>query len=312
MKLNLNIPEFERYTNDQQFVNVVKALDRMETRKGGLKVQEIWGMAWQVVELLKTSSHPDSIAKILLTHISSQIEEKLPKRTKEENIHTTHSVLFCVNYLLCANDEEPDPNQNIIDNISEQLSQMPDIAELFYAVECDEDAEEAKGHKVKERNVLGSEKLDTSQGQLHQLEGNEFWIVQELEVLVSRGVWLKGLTDEKVLSGLKKALAIKGPGLNTKEMVLSNKLWALLRHRKGQKSNEAMLRITWLNIVGYCVRHGMLEGSSKHLLQVFYPNLNLVNDDKIYKNIDRGRKPDDLYSFKEIEPLLDTYLKPKE
>ncbi len=312
MKLNLNLPEFESYTSDQQFVNVVKALDRMETRKGGLSVQDIWDMALQVVELLKTTSHPETIAKILQTHISSQIEEKLPQRTKEENLHTTHCVLFCVNYLLCANDQEPDPNQNVIDNISEQLCQMPDIAELFKAVECEENAEEAKGHKVKERNVLGKEGEETTQGLKHKLEGNDFWIVQQLAVLVCRGVWLKGLTEEKVLAGLHRALAIEGPGLNTKEMALSNKLWTLLRHRKNQKTKEDMLRITWLNIVVYCVRHEMLEGSSKHLCEVFYPNLNLVNDDKIYKNIDRGRKPDDLYCFKEIEPLLDTYLKPKE
>ena len=303
MKLNLNIPEFERYASDQQFVNVVKALDRIETRKGGLSVEEVWEMAWQVVEMLKKSSRPDTVAKRLLTLIDSQTN----------NLHSTHCVLFCVNYLLCANSEEPDPNQEIIDNISEQLSQMPDITELFEAVETEEDREEAKGHKVKERNVLGTEKVETVQGLKHQLEGNDFWIVQELTVLVCRGVWLKGLTEEKVLAGLHKALAIDGTGLNTKEMALSNKLWALLRHRKGQKSNEAMLRITWLNIVGYCVRHGMLEGSSKHLLQVFYPNLNLVNDDKIYKNMDRGRNPGtDLKCFTEIEPLLDTYLKPKE
>ena len=53
MKLNLSIPDFERYTSDQQFVNVVGALDRMETQKGGLTVEEIWEMAWQVVDMLK-------------------------------------------------------------------------------------------------------------------------------------------------------------------------------------------------------------------------------------------------------------------
>ena len=126
MKLNLNIPDFERYTSDQQFVNVVGALNRMETQKGGLTVEEIWGIAWQVVEMLKGASHPAVTAKILLTRISGEIEEKTKdlNRTKAQNIHSTHSVLFCVNYLLCANAEEPDPNQDVIDSISEQLSHV--------------------------------------------------------------------------------------------------------------------------------------------------------------------------------------------
>ena len=71
IKLNLNIPDFERYTSDQQFVNVVGALNRMETRKGGLKVEEVWAMAWQVVEMLKQASKPETTAKILLSLISN-------------------------------------------------------------------------------------------------------------------------------------------------------------------------------------------------------------------------------------------------
>ena len=310
MELNLNIPNFERFVSDQQFVNVVDALNRMETQKGGLTVQEIWEMALQVVELLKTSSRPDITATILLTNISSQIQEKFPQRTKEENVHTTHCVLFCVDYLLCANDEDPDPNQAVIDNISRELAQMEDIVELFEAVERVEDDEEARGHKVIERNVLGSEQ-PVAQGLKHVLVGDDFWIVSRLKELAALGVWQKGMNAELVISGLHKALALEGMGLSTKEMEMSNKLWALLRNRKNQKSNEDSLRITWLNIVGYCVRNGMLQGSSKHLCKTFYPRL--VNDDKVYKNIDRGRKPGkDLYCFVDIEPLLDTYLKPKE
>ena len=136
MKLNLNIPDFERYTSDQQFVNVVGALNRMETQKGGLTVEEIWGIAWQVVEMLKGASHPAVTAKILLTRISGEIEEKTKdlNRTKAQNIHSTHSVLFCVNYLLCANAEEPDPNQDVIDSISEQLSHVS--GDRFLTCEC--------------------------------------------------------------------------------------------------------------------------------------------------------------------------------
>lgn len=308
MKLNLVIPDFERYVSDQQFVNVVDALERMEHQKGGLFVEEVWEMAWQVVEMLRKAQRPEITAKRLLTLISSQIEEKTKdrQRTREQNLHSTHCVLFCVNYLLCANEEEPDPNQEVIDNISRELSRMPDIVELFEAVEQEEDREEARGYKVKGRNVLGSEQKEVP-GLMRKLEGDDNWIVTKLRELVSRGYWQNGLTEEDVLSGLMKALALEKPGLNTKEMELSNKLWAMLRERRGQDKEDS-LKITWLNIVGYCLGNGMLKGAATKLCKEFYPHAGV--DD--YKAINKGKKPEkDLKSFAEIKPLLDTYLKPK-
>lgn len=302
MKLNLNIPDFERFTSDQQFVNVVGALDRMETQQGGLSVEEIWEMAWQVVEMLRKSSRPETTAKRLLTLICGQIEEKKDRRTREQNLHSTHCVLFCVNYLLCANDEEPDPNQEIIDNISEQLSRMEDIVALFEAVERVEDDEEAKGRKVKDRNVLGSEKVETN-GLLHEMAEGDQWIVSKLEELVARGWWQKGLTGDDVTLGLRKALALEAPGMNAEEMALSIKLWELLRKRRGQDLEDSV-RITWLNIVGYCLRHGMLKGASTKLCKEFYPHAGA--DD--YKAINKAKNRE-LSGFTEIEPLLDTYLR---
>ena len=303
IKLNLNIPDFEGFTDDQQFVNVVGALTRMETQQGGLGVSEIWQMAWQVVEMLKAAQRPDITAKILLTLISRQIDEQMGDRTHEQNIHSTHCVLFCVNYLLCANAEEPDPNEDIIDSISEELAQMTDIVDLFEAVEREEDQEEARGHKVKERNVLADEE-DETQGLMHEMAEGDHWIVSKLEQLVSRGVWQKGLTAEDVMHGLRKALALEAPGLSTEQMAMSNRLWALLHQRRNQQTLEQSVCVTWLNIVGYCVRHGMLEGASTPLCRQFYDHPR--EDD--YKHIDRGRSGV-LKSFMEIEPLLDTYLK---
>ena len=303
MELNLNIPDFERFTSDQQFVNVVGALERMEDSTGGLSAEETWAMAWQVVEMLKKASRPETTAKRLLTLISSQIEEKTNRsRPKEQVIHSTHCVLFCVNYLLCANDEEPDPNQEIIDNISEELSRMEDIVVLFEAVERVENEEEAKGRKVKGRDVMRSEPAE-AKGLMHELKEGDHWIVSQLEALVARGLWLQGHSGDDVMNGLRKALALESPGLNTKEMALSNKLWSILRKRRGQDS-EGSLRTTWLNIVGYCVRHGMLDGASPKLCREFYPN---AKGDE-YKAIDKG-KNQNVDGFVKIEPLLDTYLR---
>ena len=297
MDLNLNLPDFEQYTSDQQFVNVVEALEQVETQKGGLSPEEIWGMALQVVERLKKASRPDITAKRLLTQINSQTH----------NLHTTHCVLFCVNYLLCANDEEPDPNQDIIDNISRELSRMDDIVELFEAVEREEDREEAHGHKVKERNVMVGGKMVAQRGMMHKLEGDDQWIVIKLEELADHGLWLMGMTEADVKSGLRTALALETPGLNTKEMELSNKLWKMFRGRRGMDMRDSV-RATWLNIVGYCLRHGMLKGASTQLCKDFYPDCGA--DD--YKAINKGKNPwRDLKSFAEIEPLLDIYLKPK-
>ena len=106
-----------------------------------------------------------------------------------------------------------------------------------------------------------------------------------------------------MLNGLMKALALDEFGLNTEEMALSNKLWGLLRKRKGQ-DREGSLRTTWLNIVGYCVRQGMLDGASPKLCKDFYPHL--VNDE--YKAIDKG-KNQKVFAFVDVEPLLETYLK---
>ena len=300
MKLNLNIPDFEQYTGDQQFVNVVAALEKLETQKGGLPVETIWGMAWQIVEKLRKALRPDVIVKRLPTLISSQLN----KDVTADPIHSTHCIMFCVNYLLCANDEEPDPNQDIIDSISEQLSQMPDIVELFEAVEKVEDLEEAKGNVVEGRNVMKEGELPSS-GLMHQMQEGDQLILSRLEALIGKGEW-QGLSHDDVKNGLWMALGCGTLGLNAEESRLSEKLWTLLRKRRGQNT-EGSVRITWLNMVGYFVNRKMLDGASPSLCRTFFPHLH--GDE--YKAIDKGRNKD-IMGFEEITPLLDTYVKPKE
>lgn len=300
MKLNLNIPDFEQYTDDQQFVNVVAALERLETRKGGLSVETIWGMAWQIVEKLRNAQRPDVIVKRLPTLISSQLTEAIT----HDPMHSTHCIMFCVSYLLCANDEEPDPNQDIIDSISEQLSRMPDIVELFEDVKKVEDKEDAKGNVVEVRNVMKASELPSS-GLMHQMQEGDQLILNRLEVLIGKGDW-QGLSAEDVKNGLWMALGCGSLGLNAGESLLSEKLWALLRKRKNQNAGGSV-RITWLNIVGYCVTHKMLDGASPELCKTFFTNLH--GDE--YKAIDKGRNKD-IKGFEKITPLLDTYVKPKE
>lgn len=300
MKLNLNIPDFEQYTSDQQFINVVDALDRLETQKGGLTVEEIWEMAWQVVEQLKLSRRPEFTVRRISSLITSQLEEQEPKRDKADVKHSMHCIMFCVNYLLCANEEEPDPNQDLIDKISEELSYMTDIVELFEAVEIVEDDETAKGNEVKGRNVMtDKEKLEV--GFKHESVDGDSLIQQKLVELINRGDW-QGVTTEQMKDRLWKALGLGELRLTQEEFVLSNKLWALLRKRDNQ-DDKGSLRLTWLNIVGWCVTNKLLSGASPKLCKDFFPS---CKGDE-YKTIDKGKKGQPK-KFAEVFPLLETYL----
>ena len=148
---NFQIPAFERFTNDQQFVNVVDAISRFETEQGGLTPEEIWEHATNMLNGLKKVSRPEITVKRMFSFIVGELRN-----------HTAYCILFCAVYILCANDEEPDPNQDIIDNICEVLSKMPDIVPLFEYVEMMEDEQEARGYKVEPRNVLAKPHVETA------------------------------------------------------------------------------------------------------------------------------------------------------
>lgn len=66
---DFQIPDFERYTDDQQFVNVVDALTKIETQKGGLTPEEIWEQAINLLDSLKKVSRPEITVKRMFTPI---------------------------------------------------------------------------------------------------------------------------------------------------------------------------------------------------------------------------------------------------
>lgn len=155
------LPDFDLFVADQQFVNVVKAIETIETQNGGLTPEEIWTQAQGLIESLKNVPRPEITVQRMFSYLVSKLEDAYPNRTRKQIEQTAHCILFCANYILCANDEKPDPNQDIIDNISETLSQMPDIVLLFELVEQMEDEQEAKGHPVEPRNVLAKPQVET-------------------------------------------------------------------------------------------------------------------------------------------------------
>jgi hypothetical protein len=159
---DFHIPAFERFTNDQQFVNVADAITKFETEQGGMTPEEIWEHATNMLNGLKKVSRPEITVKRMFSFIVGELRKQLPDRSRGQIDHTAYCILFCAVYILCANDEKPDPNQDIIDNICQELSKMPDIVPLFEYVEKMEDEQEAKGYTVEPRNVLAKPHVETA------------------------------------------------------------------------------------------------------------------------------------------------------
>ena len=168
---DFKIPDFERYTSDQQFVNVADALTKLETQQGGMTPEEIWDYAVKLLESLKHVSRPEITVKRMFTYITCRLKEQFPQSDVQKIEHTAYCIMFCAVYILCANEEKPDPNQEIIENICEMLSQMPDIVPLFEYVERMEDEQEAKGYTVKPRNVLSKPHIEIQEEAAHRIMG---------------------------------------------------------------------------------------------------------------------------------------------
>lgn len=145
--------------------------------------------------------------------------------------------------------------------------------------------------RKREKDIMGRE-----------LDANEKAILEKLEKLAKKGEWCNGATPDSIVLGLNRMLGV-GFHLNGEMQPLSDELWRLLKSRRGCDAEKSLM-VTWLNIVGYCVKVGLLSGSGPKLCDHFFSKRNY--DD--YKAIDKGKKgqPD---AFKKIEPLLDKFLK---
>ena len=105
---------------------------------------------------------------------------------------------------------------------------------------------------------------------------------------------------EQVIAALHKALGLGPVFADTKLVEMSQSLWELLKKRRGCDAEKSLM-VTWLNIVGYCVKKGFLSGGSPALTKTFFPKCS--KDD--YKAIDKGRNAENNKNFLAIIPLLD-------
>ena len=145
--------------------------------------------------------------------------------------------------------------------------------------------------RKREKDIVGRE-----------LDANEKAILEKLEKLAKKGEWCNGATPDSIVLGLNRMLGV-GFHLNGEMQTLSDELWRLLKSRRGCDAEKSLM-VTWLNIVGYCVKVGLLSGSGPKLCDHFFSKRNY--DD--YKAIDKGKSnPPD--AFKKIEPLLEKFLK---
>ena len=124
-------------------------------------------------------------------------------------------------------------------------------------------------------------------------------ILDRLDILIAKGEWMKPATADNIKRMMRDVLNLGEYALQGDELIMSDTLWNLLEHRKGDA-----VRITWQNLIGYLIYHRMLPpvGSPK-LQEMFFGS----TDD--YTNIDKG-KPDCKFMserFRQVLPLLDKY-----
>ena len=127
-------------------------------------------------------------------------------------------------------------------------------------------------------------------------------IMNRLDDLIKRGEWMKPANEENIKQMMRDVLNQGNYALQGDELAMSDMLWNMLEHRKGDS-----VKVTFQNMIGFFIynRYFPPVGSPK-LQEMFFGSV----DD--YTNIDKGR-PDRHYmpdNFRQILPLLDKY-KPK-
>ena len=70
---DFQIPDYERFTNDQQFVNVSDALLKIETGHGGLTPEVIWEYATNLLKSLKHVARPEITVKRMFSYIIEEL-----------------------------------------------------------------------------------------------------------------------------------------------------------------------------------------------------------------------------------------------
>lgn len=141
--------------------------------------------------------------------------------------------------------------------------------------------------------------VETHSAPIRQLEASEQEILEKLTALARNAEW-RNISEDVAVNAMHKALGLGPVFLDAKLMGMSQSLWNMLKKRRGCDA-EKSLRLTWLNIVGYCLSKGFMNGHAPALAKSFFPHCG--KDD--YKAIDKGRNARDNKNFLAVIPLLD-------
>lgn len=150
-------------------------------------------------------------------------------------------------------------------------------------------------------NYLASQ----NEGAFDNLPERRKEIIGYIEELIEKGDWVEPASVETMCAFMRQVLGVGTQVLTEDEEKLSQILWSLFEKRRGGDA----FRVTWQNLIGYFDDNGLFghAGGSPALNEQFFGN----NDN--YSNIDKGRinAKDMLKAFKNILPLLNTYLPQK-
>ena len=148
----------------------------------------------------------------------------------------------------------------------------------------------------------GRERRKEEAAKGRQLTDEERDIVKRLLQLAERGEWRGTTTTDSIKLGINRMLGV-GFELDSEMRSLSEDLWSMLKKRRNLDADHS-LQATWLNVVGWCVRQGLLSGGAPKLCKQFFPRAY----DRDYNCILKG-KDGEPASFKKVWPLLEKYLR---
>lgn len=149
--------------------------------------------------------------------------------------------------------------------------------------------------------LLERDELQQLDGRTNQpLSDREQAAYNQLEGYVRKGRWQSPATEENMLQMMDNVLAL-GTMLTKEDEALSDQLWKLLSERKGNSGRDAV-RLTWANLAGYFLYHGLLKGDTASLSNDFFGNREQAN------NINKGKPGNSTNAaFRAILPLLDRF-----
>ena len=119
-------------------------------------------------------------------------------------------------------------------------------------------------------------------------------IMEELLDMMGQGVWTNGITAEGIKGMLTTVLGIGETPLSDKEKGMSDELWYMLEHGRGDR-----VKIICENLVGYFAERKLFANNDTPALSVQF-----FGDKKSIDNINKGKNG----RLSKVTPLLDAYV----